>query len=142
MRQGHTLLELSAALFLASLAASAAFRGAAQLRDALAVTGAREAVAGLVAEARRAAVASGGARVRVEAFPARAWIEVGDSLHRALGLEAEWGVSVVLARGRTGTTLRYDALGLGQVASETLRLRRGGAERALVISGYGRVRRP
>lgn len=142
MRRGHTLLELSAALFLTALAASAVFRGAGRLRDVAAVTGAREAVAGLVAETRRAALTSGGATVHVTAFPARAWSQAGDSLLGEVRLGEEWGVEVVLPRGRTVTELRYDALGLGQVASETIRFRRGETERALVISGYGRVRRP
>lgn len=141
-RRGHTLLELSAALLLASLAISALLRAGGGLSDTLAVVSAREALAGLVAEARVAALQHGGAQVRVEGPPWRAWSQVGDSVVREVGLERAWGVEVVLPRGRTGATLRYDALGLGQVASETLRLRRGDAERLLVVSGYGRLRRP
>ena len=44
--------------------------------------------------------------------------------------------------GRRDTlVLAFDALGLGRVASATIVFRRGAAERALVVSGYGRVRR-
>lgn len=142
MRRGHTLFELCAALLLAALAASAFLPPARAVLDRMAVAAAREAVAGLVAEARLAAVAHGEARVRLEAAPWRAWLEVGDSVGRVVPLEQEFGVVVVLPRSRTGVTLDYDALGLGRVASETLRFRRGNEERALVISAYGRVRRP
>lgn len=142
MRDGHTLLELCSALLLAALAGSVLLRGGRDLRDGMAVVAAREAVAGLVAEARVHAVARGGAVVRIEGGPWRASAEAGDSVLRSVALEEELGVLVTLTRGRTATELRFDALGLGQVASETVRFRRGDVERALVISGYGRVRRP
>lgn len=142
MRRGHTLFELCAALLLASIAMSALVPAGRALRDRMAVVAAREAVAGLVAEARMEAVTRGGARVRLEAGPWRSWIEIGDSARAAIALERGLGVVVSLARGRSGTTLEYDALGLGSVASETLRFRRGEQESVLVVSGYGRVRRP
>lgn len=142
MRSGYTLVELCSALVLAALAGSAFLPRARDLRDGLAVVAAREAVAGLLAEARVHAVARGGATVHVRAEPWTAWAEVADSVVRSVALEEELGVTVVLSRGRAATELRYDALGLGQVASETLLFRRGDAGRALVVSGYGRVRRP
>lgn len=141
MRTGHTLLELTAVLVLAALAASVAVPAGVGLRDRMAVVAAREAVAGLVAEARVSALAHGGATVHVASEPWRAWIQVGDSAAPAEALEREWGVRVRLSRDRASTALAYDALGLGRVASETLRFRRGSAEAALVVSGYGRVRR-
>jgi hypothetical protein len=108
----------------------------------MAVVAAREAVAGLVAEARMAALTHGGATVRLEASPWRGWLQVGDSVARTVALERDLGVVVALARSRSSVALEYDALGLGRVASETLRFQRGDQERALVVSGYGRVRRP
>lgn len=142
MRTGYTLVELCSSLLLVALAGSALLPWARDLRDGLAVVAAREAVAGLLAEARVHAVAGGGATVHVRAGPWTAWAEVGDSVIGRVSLEEELGVSVILSRGRVATALRYDALGLGQVASETLLFRRGDAGRALVVSGYGRVRRP
>lgn len=142
MRNGHTLLELCVTLLLLSICASVTLRSGRGLRDAMAATGAREALAGLVAEARLAALAHGGATVYVEAHPPSAWSQVGDSTLRVLPLGDEWGVTLLLSPGRTSGALRYDAMGVGRVASETIRLRRGGAERSLVISGYGRLRRP
>lgn len=142
MRPGHTLLELAAGLLLASLGLAAILPAGAGLRDRLAVVGAREAVAGLAAEARSAALVFGGADVRVASDPWRAWVQVGDSSGPPVALERELGVTVELSRDRRETILRYDAMGLGRVANETLRFRRGAAERSLVISSYGRIRRP
>lgn len=141
MPRGHTLPELCTALLLGALALSVVLPGASAARDRLSVAAAREGVAGLIAEARVAALAHGGATVHLETLPARAWSEAGDTVLRALDL-TEWGVSLALSGGRTSRVLRYDALGLGQVASETVRFRRGRVDRALVVSGFGRVRRP
>lgn len=141
MFRGHTLVELTALLGLMAVAASALAPAARGYRDRSAVVGAREAVAGLVAEARVRAMTSGGASVHVAAGPWRAWAQLGDSVLRTVALEAELGVRVELSGGRTATELPYDGLGLGRIASETLAFRRGEAETALVISGYGRVRR-
>lgn len=74
--------------------------------------------------------------------PFRAWVTETDSVVHMLLLGSDLGVVLELGRGRRETRLAYDALGLGQVASETLTFRRGEAERSLVVSGYGRVRRP
>lgn len=141
MARGFTLFELCAALLLASVALGAAVPGVRSIQDRLAVVAAREAVAGLIAEARTVALHRGGASVSVTTAPPRAWSEAGDSLLRTISLDAELHVSVHLSRGKAAARLRYDALGLGQVASETLRFRRGDAEASLVVSGYGRVRR-
>lgn len=141
MRRGHTLLELCAVLLMAAIAASAILPAGRALQDRLAVVAAREALAGLVAQARMEAMAHGGATVTLKAAPWRAWAEVADSAFGHLALEEDLSVTVELPRGRTLTELRYDPLGLGQVASETVRFRRGDASTALVVSGYGRVRR-
>lgn len=136
------MFELCAVLLLAAIAASVLLPAVRHVRDLMAVLAAREAVAGLVSHARTTALAHGGAEVRLENGPWRAWVAVeGDTAPR-VAVEDEFGVRVGLSGARTATSLRYDALGLGSVASETLRFRRGGVERLLVISGYGRVRRP
>jgi len=141
MRRGHTLVELSVVLALLALGLSVVLPAARGLRDRSAVLSAREEVAGLIAEARTAALAWGGATVHVRAGDATIWYEAGGRVPRRVSLRPEPGVEVLLPRGRSASDLRYDALGIGRVASETLRFRRGDAESTLVISGYGRVRR-
>ena len=141
MRNGHTLLELAVALLLTATLASAMVPAAARYRRRSAVLAARESVAGLLAEARGVAPAFAGAVVRIESDPWRAWIEVADSMGRSVQLEEGAGVEVILSRGRRRTEVAYDALGIGRVASETLRFRRGEAEAGLTVSGFGRVRR-
>lgn len=139
--RGYTLVELAAVLLLLALAGAAVAPAGRRLRDRAAVVAARESVAGLVAEARASALAWGGSSVHLEADPWRAWYVAGDSVRRALALERELGVTVLLSRGRPSTEVRFDALGLGRVASETLRFARGEAVSGLVLSGYARVRR-
>jgi hypothetical protein len=142
MRRGYTFFELCAALLLAAMAASALLPAGRDLLDRMAVVAAREAVAGLLADARVAALAHGRASVHLASGPWRAWAQTGDSAFAMVQLERDLAVTVELSRGRAVAELRYDALGLGQVASETLRFRRGEAASSLVVSGYGRVRRP
>lgn len=102
---------------------------------------AREAVAGLLAEARTVAPAFAGASVRIESDPGRAWIQLGDSVGPPVLLEDDTGVEIVLSGGRSGTEVAYDALAVGRIASETIRFRVGDEEAGLTVSGFGRVRR-
>ena len=141
MRRGYTLLELSAVLALMAAAVSIVLSAAEGTRDRWAVESAREQVAGLFAEARTSAVAWGGATVHLSVSEAAAWYEAGGVERRRVELAEDGDLELLLPRGRTDAELRYDALGLGQVASQTLRFRRGAAEATLVVSGYGRVRR-
>ena len=141
MRRGYTLLELSAVLALMAVAVAILLSAPEGTRDRWAVESAREQVAGLLAEARTAAVAWGGATVHLSATEAAAWYEAGGVERRRVELAEDVDLELLLPRARTDAELRYDALGLGQVASQTLRFRRGAAEATLVVSGYGRVRR-
>jgi type II secretory pathway pseudopilin PulG len=141
MNRGHTLVELTAVLLLMALASSTLLPLARRTQDRSSVIAAREAVAGLVAEARIASVMFGGASVHFAARPWRAWSEAGGEVRRRVSLEEELGVSLVLTRSRVAAQIRFDALGLGQIASETLRFQRRDAEAGLVLSSYGRVRR-
>lgn len=141
MRRGYTLVELSIVLALMALSAPFLLAAGHRMRDRAAVVSARERVAGLVAEARMAAMSWGGATVHLTTDDGAAWFEAGGAVRRRLLLADDPGVAVVLPRGRTTSDLAYDALGIGRVASETLRFQRGEAESVLVVSGYGRVRR-
>lgn len=141
MRRGHTLAELCATLLILTMGVSFLAPAARRLRDRMAVVAAREAVAGLVAEARVDALGRGGVVVIIRSRPGSAEVDAPGRPDRTIAIEGDLGVEVVLGRGRPVTELHYDALGLGQVASETVSFRRGTAEAALVVSGYGRVRR-
>lgn len=141
MRRGYTLIELCATLLIMAVGTSFLAPAARRLRDRMAVVAAREAVAGLVAEARVAALGRGGSVVLIKTRPGSADVEMPGSAGRTVFIQRDLGVQVVLGRRRTSTELHYDALGLGQVASETVSFRRGEAEATLVVSGYGRVRR-
>ena len=138
--RGTTLLELVAVLLLLALAGAAIVPAGGRLRDRAAVLAARESLAGLVAEARAAAVAFGGSELHVASAPWRAWYVAADTVRREISLETELGV-VVRGRSEADIAVVFDALGLGRVASETFRLSRGGQEAGLVLSAYGRVRR-
>jgi hypothetical protein len=139
--RGATLLEWVVALSLGGLISALALRGAGTLADAWAVRSARDALAGVVREARGVAVARGGVEIWLEAEPARAGIIAGLDSVRTLPLASEWGVTLALGGGSDALRLRFDPAGVGRMASRTLRLTRGGSEAHLVLSAYGRVRR-
>lgn len=139
MRNGTTLAELAAALALLATLAALALPAAARWSHWSALNGAREATVGLLAGARRYAVADGGASVTFRTAPWRARLEAGGVARAEVALEEAWGVS--LDPDAAGATLVWDALGLGRFASRTLRFRRAGLSAELVVSSYGRVRR-
>jgi Tfp pilus assembly protein FimT len=141
MRRGHTLAELCTTLLILTVGVSFVAPAARHLQDRMAVVAAREAVAGLVAEARVQAMVRGSAVVVVETSPATVSLESPGRPSRRIPVQADLGVEIALSRGRPAAELRYNVLGLGQVASETVSFRRGRAVAALVVSGYGRVRR-
>jgi hypothetical protein len=58
-----------------------------------------------------------------------------------LDLKRVYRTNLTLSRDRPEAVLRYDALGLGRVASQTLLFTRGRAEARLTVSAYGRIRR-
>ncbi len=139
--RGHTLLELLLVLTLLSVAVASLARSAGQHRDRASVVAAREAVVGLLAEARRDAVEEGLASVRLSVDPAVAVRTVADSTVEAVALGGEFGVEMKLSGGQGAAELPFNALGLGRVASQTVAFRRGRATAELVVSSFGRVRR-
>ena len=139
--RGHTFVELTFALLLLGVATASLAPGARKIRDRAAVSAAREALVGVLTEARLAAVESGGASVRIVEGPGTAQTLSRGAPVRSVGLASEFGVTVELSGARSDVEIRYDALGLGRLASQTVVLRRGDAVAELVVSGYGRVRR-
>jgi hypothetical protein len=134
-------VELCTTLLILTVGVSFVAPAARRLQDRMAVVAAREEVAGLVAQARAAAMARGSAAVVLETSPGSATLEAPGEPVRRIPLQEDLGVELTLSGGRPAAELRYNVLGLGQVASETVSFRRGRAEAALVVSGYGRVRR-
>ena len=139
--RGHTLVELTFVLLLVSVAVSSVAPTARKARDRAAVVAAREMLVGLVAEARQAAIETGAASVHLLERDATAEVVSSGAVLRRIALITELGVSLELGGGRSEVELRYDALGLGRMASQTVVLRRGGAAAELIVSSYGRVRR-
>ena len=141
MARGTTLLETLAVVVLVTVIVGAGGPTVQGLVDRATVSVAREALVGLVAEARVVALARGGATVVIERRPPGASIVVDGRVERSLGEGLPSAIGLELGRGRDRLELSYDALGLGRVASATIRLRLRDKERTLVISSYGRVRR-
>jgi len=139
--RGHTIVELLFVLTLMGATAASLAPTAGRYLERASVVSAREALVGVLAEARLAAMESGNATVRISANPWTAAATVGDSTVRALALGEEYGVVLSLGGGRSEAEIRFDALGLGRVASQTIGFSRGDASAELVVSSYGRVRR-
>jgi len=139
--RGHTLVELTFVLLLVGVAAASVAPTARQLQERAAVAAAREAVVGLLAEARLAAIETGGASVWIDADAGLAEALARGTTLRRVALATDFGVTLALSVGQPRVELRYDALGLGRMASLTVVFRRGEAAAELVVSSYGRVRR-
>jgi prepilin-type N-terminal cleavage/methylation domain-containing protein len=136
---GFTLVEVITAVALLAIAMAALLPAARRWLDRLAVVGAREEVMGLFHQARLEAVAHGGATVLLTCHPPVAELRAGSVRVGVAELVPEYGVALSLSRDRERAEVTYDAMGLGRVASQTLRITRGAAEAGLVISSFGRV---
>lgn len=142
MDRGLTFVELLLFLVLLSLGVASFLPALRHQRDRLAVAGAREAVAGVIARGRAEARARGGAAVVLRAAPPGARVEGKHGEVAVLGSDlVSFGVELDLGGEAGEVRLYYDALGVGRVASRTVLFRRGRAEAALVVASYGRVRR-
>lgn len=141
---GATLLELLTALALAATLLAAVAAPIVPALDRLAATAARDAVAGALARTRALAQARGGGTLVLAPAADRVWLEVGagGALPPPLDLGREFGVDLSVGGSAPDTIrLRWDAYGIGRMASRTILLRRGRAEARLTVSTYGRVRK-
>ncbi len=134
------MVELTLALVLLGVLAAAGISGSRAWGDALAVRFATEEGAVIFLRARREAVALGGSRVVLEPGRNAAAVVAGDSVLVEVSFGERFGVELDPGAD-VPVELAFDGLGLGQAASRTVTFRRGGAERALVVSSYGRIRR-
>lgn len=144
-RPGTTLLELLVALTLLGVLLGLGVPALGHRLDRLAVRGARNALAAGVARARSAAIARGGARLVISPPRATFWVAAGtgaevDTVAGPFDLAERYGVALE-AGGRRRVALRFDALGIGRIASATIGVVRDGAEAGITVSSYGRVRR-
>jgi type II secretory pathway pseudopilin PulG len=139
--RGYSLIELVLVMLLLTVTVASFAPAARRQRDRAGVVGAREALVALIAEARSTAMERGMASVHVAAAPPVAEGRSAGVTLRRIALGAEFGVTLSLSGAATEVDLAYDGLGLGRLASQTITFRRGSAAAALVVSGYGRVRR-
>lgn len=139
--RGFTLVEVVLVLCLVGILTSLATPALSAGRDGAAVRAARDQVAAALTYTRAAALARGGAALVVDVERANLWVRdaAGDTVARPLDLRARYGVAVT-TRGGPTVEIRYDAMGIGRLASRTLRFRRGRARAVLTVSAYGRVR--
>lgn len=139
--RGFTLLELITVIALLGVLLGEALPTARNLQDRMAVVGAREAAVGLFHRARMEAVARGGSTLVLATRPATMTLlaEAEAVVQDAIG--EDYGIEMSLSGARPSATLVFDALGLGRVASQTLRFTRGDAVTEVVVSSYGRVTR-
>ena len=140
MRFGYTLVEL---IFVITIIAAGFTVVAPSYRRAhsrLVVRSARESLVGLITRAQALAVIHGGATVTLSVKPAVAWLEAGGEVGDTLSLTA-LGVEMDLSGGRGRVGLRFNSLGIGELAGQTVGLSRGSARAGLIVSAYGRVRR-
>jgi prepilin-type N-terminal cleavage/methylation domain-containing protein len=141
-REGFTLIEMVAVLGMLGIILGIAAPPVLRWRDAAAVHSARDELAAVLALTRVAAVSHGGASLWVDATTGRVWIASrgGAPVIPTLDLAGRYGIDL-----ETGSPapveLRYDAFGIGRIASRTLTLRRHHARAGLTISAYGRYRR-
>ena len=138
--RGYTLLEATVGLLLTALLLSLSvplLRGA---RDQWVAVAGRDHTLAALHRTRMHARLLGGAQLRIRASPGRLETLAGDTLLWWSDELRDSGVRIELPGGRSETTITFDALGLGVVASRTLRFQRGRAESALVISSRGRAR--
>ncbi len=142
-RRGFTLLELSVVLTLISVLVGLGTPLWRSMVDRWAVRTVRDRTAVALHRSRVEARLWGGARLEVDAAAGHLRIirTRTDSLIWEDDAAAHHRVRMVLPRGVEGTTLAFDALGLGVVASRTILFRRGEAEDALIVSSRGRGRR-
>ena len=140
MRFGYTLLELVFVLTIIAAGLTVVAPSYRRAHARLIVRSARESLVGLITRAQALAVVHGGATVTLSVNPAVVWIEAGGEVGDTLSLTA-LGVEMELSRGRPQARLRFNSLGIGEFAGQTVGLSRGFARAGVIVSAYGRVRR-
>jgi len=142
MERGYTLLEILAALAILAVGASMALAPLRRQLDGAAVEASIRLTQSQLARARGEARFRGEGGLVVDGEAGVLRLVGGDAVVLdSIRLSALHRVSVDTG-SREPVSIRFDALGVGRVASRTLLFRRGRVEERLVISSYGRVIRP
>ena len=109
--------------------------------DTVAVIAARDEIFATAARARALAVARGGAVLVLDATRNSVWIDAGGApIELPTDFEREFGVRLSLDGTQAVAEVAFDALGVGRVASRTIRITRGSVAARLTISAFGRLR--
>ena len=140
MRFGYTLLELVFVLTIVTAGFTVVAPSYRRVHTRLMVRSARESLVGLITRAQALAIIHGGATVTLSVSPAVAWLEAGGEVGDTLSLTA-LGVAMELSGGRPQARLRFNSLGIGELAGQSVGLSRGSARAGLIVSAYGRIRR-
>jgi Tfp pilus assembly protein FimT len=141
MRTGITLIELVIVLAVTSVGLSLLVPAARSWSDRLAVVGAREALVGLLASTRARALAEGGASLVIDEASGSAWIQDARGTRDSVSLVRDFHTSMELVGSRVRSELRFDALGIGRVASQQIIFRKRASQARVVLSAYGGVSR-
>jgi len=141
-RSATSLTELLLVLTLLGILFTLAMPHARHGLDAMRVRSARESTVGAALRARSLAVAHGGADLVLDLSAETASAVDGNGVLAEQTALSQYDVRIS-ADGTSSSriVLRYDALGIGRMASRTIRFRRGRAEAGLTFSSYGRIRR-
>ena len=136
---GHTLLEVLLTLAILGVVAGMAAPPLASALDGIAVRSARTQLIAFATRTRSIARLHGGARLGLDAGEDRAWIEYGGVARDTLDF-ADAGIDFILSTPAATRIIRYDALGIGRLANESMELRRGRVSARATVSAYGRLR--
>jgi prepilin-type N-terminal cleavage/methylation domain-containing protein len=139
MRKGYSLLEVTLVLTLLGVLISAVGPPFSAWLDRWSVLLARDRLVSVLGHARAIAQVRGGSELFVDVGEGLATVDVPGARVWEIGLTGD-GVALSLLSGRDSTRIRFDALGIGRIASQTFLLRRGAAEARVVVSALGRVR--
>lgn len=139
--RGHVLVDVLWTALLVAILAGIAVPLVRSTVHRVQATAAREAVVGFVGRVRTEARARGGAVLVVAEAEDRLALRTDGREVDRLAVGREFGVDLEAGGGGEEVLLRFDERGLGMVASRTLVVRRGRAQRAAVLSSYGRVAR-
>lgn len=140
MRFGYTLLELVFVLTIVTAGFTVVAPSYRRAHARLIVRSARESLVGLIMRAQALAVIHDGATVTLSVRLGSAWLEAGGEVGDTLSLTA-LGVAMALSGGRPQARLRFNSLGIGELAGQTVGLSSGSARAGLIVSAFGRVRR-
>lgn len=132
--------ELLIVLCLAAILMMFALPTARSGMDVVRVRAAREAAFGMATRTRSVARARGGADIIFDLERRTAEIVASDGVVVTTASFAAFDVAIA-SDDAARVTLRYDARGLGRMASRTVHFVRGNARAGLTFSAYGRVRR-